>query len=130
VSCRHTTSSDRRRRGHSDKARAILTTAIGRTDLDWPEAVYEALLQFEMIHGDLSSLADAASKIEAEQHKLARRREKANQEQMQQYYAAQPVVQPETTQEVEAQAVEVPQEQPEPTDDSHFKRFGSGASRR
>jgi len=114
---------DCRRRGQIDKAREILSAAIGRTDLDWPEVVYEAMLQFETIHGDLSTLADATSKIEAEQQKLARRREKANQEQLQQYYAAAPVAQPEATQAT--QEVEVRQEQPQPEamDDSHFKRY-------
>ncbi|WVQ65310.1 uncharacterized protein L199_003486 [Kwoniella botswanensis] len=51
--------------------------AIQRSDLDWPEAVYDALIQFEHVHGTLDSLLDARTKIEREQEKLSKRREKA-----------------------------------------------------
>lgn len=82
----------RRREGNIDNARETLLTAIQRTDLDWPEAVYEALIQFENVHGTLDSLADAIKQIEAEKQKLVKRREKAAQEQYQQYYEQQALV--------------------------------------
>lgn len=54
-------------------------TAIQRSDLDWPEAVYEAFTQFESIHGTVETILLAARKIEKESEKLARRREKTAQ---------------------------------------------------
>lgn len=74
------------RRGEVDATRQILLSAIQRSDLDWPEAVYDAFIQFENVHGDLQTLLDAQGRIEREQEKLARRREKQAQEQLQQQY--------------------------------------------
>ncbi|WVR06547.1 hypothetical protein IAU60_003578 [Kwoniella sp. DSM 27419] len=54
-----------------------LSKAIHRSDLDWPEAVFEAFLQFEQLHGSLDSLLEAKKAISREQEKLVRRREKA-----------------------------------------------------
>lgn len=54
-------------------------TAIQRSDLDWPEAIYEAFTQFENIHGTVETILLAARKIEKESEKLARRREKTAQ---------------------------------------------------
>nr|XP_019000213.1 uncharacterized protein I203_07372 [Kwoniella mangroviensis CBS 8507]OCF63674.1 hypothetical protein I203_07372 [Kwoniella mangroviensis CBS 8507] len=65
------------RRGQLDLARSSFFKAIQRSDLDWPEAVYDALIQFEHVHGTLDSLLDARTKIEREQEKLSKRREKA-----------------------------------------------------
>lgn len=65
-----------RRRGQYAAARAIYVTAIQRSDLDWPEAVYEAFTQFENIHGTVDTILQASRKIEKESEKLARRREK------------------------------------------------------
>lgn len=42
--------------------------------MDWPEAVYEAYLLFEMVHGDGSSLSKAEKSIQLEQLKVAKRR--------------------------------------------------------
>jgi hypothetical protein len=76
-----------RRRGNIDTARSTFTDGIERTDLDWPEAVFEAFLRFETIHGDLNTLAEATNRIYVEEVKLAKRRQKATQEQLNQYYA-------------------------------------------
>ncbi|TYJ56665.1 hypothetical protein B9479_002595 [Cryptococcus floricola] len=64
------------RRDDASAARDIFEDAIARTDLDWPEAVYEAFIQFEIVHGDPSTLLQTKKKIEKEQEKLARRRAK------------------------------------------------------
>lgn len=74
------------RRNKLNIVRSIFVNSIERTDLDWPEAVYEAFLRFETIHGSLQTLAQAMAKIDTEQQKLERRRQKASQEQMNQYY--------------------------------------------
>lgn len=65
-------------------AREGYTTAIQRSDLDWPEAVYEAFAQFESIHGTVETVFQTARKIEKESEKLARRREKTAQTMAQQ----------------------------------------------
>ncbi|WVQ78414.1 hypothetical protein IAT38_000500 [Cryptococcus sp. DSM 104549] len=79
------------RRGDEDSARELFTNAIHRSDLDWPEAVYEAFIQFETIHGTLETLSKTKKKIEVAQEKLAKRREKEAQEAQayQEMYAAQ-----------------------------------------
>ncbi|ODO10809.1 hypothetical protein I350_01407 [Cryptococcus amylolentus CBS 6273] len=64
------------RRDDASAARDIFEDAIARTDLDWPEAVYEAFIQFEIVHGDPNTLLQTKKKIEKEQEKLARRRAK------------------------------------------------------
>ncbi|WVQ71771.1 hypothetical protein IAR50_001312 [Cryptococcus sp. DSM 104548] len=64
------------RRDDPSAARDIFEDAIARTDLDWPEAVYEAFIQFELVHGDPNTLLQTKKKIEKEQDKLARRRAK------------------------------------------------------
>ena len=73
------------RRGHIEEARHTYVTAIQRSDLDWPEAIHDAFILFENLHGSLQTLLDAAKKVEKEQEKVARRREKAAQTQMEQY---------------------------------------------
>ncbi|EIW67704.1 hypothetical protein TREMEDRAFT_69686 [Tremella mesenterica DSM 1558] len=73
------------RRGNIEEARNLFTTALQRSDLDWPEAVYEAFIQFENVHGDLDTVLDANKRIAKAQEKLAKRREKAAQEQTAQY---------------------------------------------
>jgi ribosomal protein L17 len=70
-----------RRRGQADAARQIYLAAIQRSDLDWPEAVYEALSRFETVHGSIETTLQSARKIEKESEKLARRREKVAREQ-------------------------------------------------
>ncbi|KGB79737.2 hypothetical protein CNBG_5575 [Cryptococcus deuterogattii R265] len=65
------------RRDDVDQAREILEKSIQRTDLDWPEAIYEAFIQLEVVHGSPQTLQGARKKIEKEQEKLAKRREKA-----------------------------------------------------
>ncbi|RXK40070.1 hypothetical protein M231_02710 [Tremella mesenterica] len=73
------------RRGNIEEARNLFTTALQRSDLDWPEAVYDAFIQFENVHGDLDTVLDANKRIAKAQEKLAKRREKAAQEQTAQY---------------------------------------------
>lgn len=63
--------------GEVDAARKLFTQAIGRKDLDWPEAVYDAFTLFENTYGNLETLREAKSKIGHEQQKLNRRRQKA-----------------------------------------------------
>lgn len=65
------------RRDDVDRAREIFEKSIQRTDLDWPEAIYEAFIQLEVVHGSPQTLQDTIKKIEKEQEKLAKRREKA-----------------------------------------------------
>ncbi|WVO20839.1 uncharacterized protein IAS62_002139 [Cryptococcus decagattii] len=65
------------RRDDVDRAREIFEKSIQRTDLDWPEAIYEAFIQLEVVHGSPQTLQDTRKKIEKEQEKLAKRREKA-----------------------------------------------------
>ena len=48
-----------------------------RSDLDWPEAVFEALTQSENIHGTIATIQSASEVIEHEQEKLNRRRARA-----------------------------------------------------
>ncbi|WWC70988.1 uncharacterized protein I206_104941 [Kwoniella pini CBS 10737] len=74
------------RHSRIEQARDIFHKAIQRSDLDWPEAVYEALIRFENTHGTLGSLLDAKKRISREQEKLTKRREKAALE-IQQYPA-------------------------------------------
>jgi hypothetical protein len=78
------------RRGQLSSAKEILIAAVQRSDLDWPEMVYEALTQFESIHGDLEEIKATRQLIEKESDKLVKRRQKA-QEQYTQY---QPVAEP------------------------------------
>ncbi|EAL22747.1 hypothetical protein CNBB1950 [Cryptococcus deneoformans B-3501A] len=65
------------RRDDVDRAREIFEKSIQRTDLDWPEAIYEAFIQLEVVHGTPQTLQDTRKKIEKEQEKVAKRREKA-----------------------------------------------------
>lgn len=65
------------RQGHYLEAKQILVAAIHRSDLDWPEMVYEALAQHEAIHGDLESIKESRLLVERESEKLAKRRQKA-----------------------------------------------------
>ena len=98
------------RRQDLASARETYLSAIGRTDLDWPEAVHEAYLTLETVSGTLETVAQAKANIRREQTKLAKRREKAAAEQYQyQYYqqAAQ-AVQGQSGQEEQMQVVEVP----------------------
>jgi hypothetical protein len=69
------------RRGNTTAARQIYANAIQRSDLDWPEAVFEAYLQFEDMHGTVDSILQTQNKVAKETQRLARRREK-QQEQM------------------------------------------------
>jgi hypothetical protein len=55
----------------------MFITAVQRTDLDWPEAVHEAFMQFETVHGGLDNLASATQLLDKERIKLERRRAKA-----------------------------------------------------
>jgi hypothetical protein len=74
-------------RRNPEVARHIYATGIGRSDLDWPEAVYEAFIQFENLHGTVDTLIAAKEMIRKEQEKVTRRREKAAAEAAQQYQA-------------------------------------------
>ncbi|EJT49300.1 hypothetical protein A1Q1_01600 [Trichosporon asahii var. asahii CBS 2479] len=69
--------------GETDAARKLYTQAIGRKDLDWPEAVYDAFTLFENTHGSLETLREAKKAIGHEQQKLNRRRQKAAEAQAQ-----------------------------------------------
>lgn len=69
--------------GETDAARKLYTQAIGRKDLDWPEAVYDAFTLFENTHGTLETLREAKKAIDHEQQKLNRRRQKAAEAQAQ-----------------------------------------------
>lgn len=118
------------RRNKLDIVRSIFVNSIERTDLDWPEAVYEAFLRFETIHGSLQTLAQAMAKIDTEQQKLERRRQKASQEQMNQYYTQIATTAPSmapTTNEVagpieSSQQVEAPTVTDGPTEEVVVKR--------
>ncbi|KAK8858792.1 hypothetical protein IAR55_003022 [Kwoniella newhampshirensis] len=82
------------RRGSLDQARDLFVKSIQRHDLDWPEAVYEAFVQFENVHGELGTVLEAKQHIEREQEKVAKRREKAafEAQSYQQYVALAPPV--------------------------------------
>jgi hypothetical protein len=62
--------------GDIDAARNVYASAITRWDLDWPEAVYEAYIMFENVHGDLHTLLDAREQIDKQLTKVNRRRQK------------------------------------------------------
>ncbi|WOO76790.1 putative RNA-binding protein [Vanrija pseudolonga] len=64
------------RTGDLEAARHVYESAIQRTDLDWPEAVYEAFILFENVYGDLDTLLKARRSIAREQQKVNRRRQK------------------------------------------------------
>ncbi|OCF40172.1 hypothetical protein I317_05996 [Kwoniella heveanensis CBS 569] len=68
------------RSGNVEAAREMFQKSIQRSNLDWPEAVYEAYMLFESIHGSLADIQDAEKRIEKEREKVMRRREKAAQE--------------------------------------------------
>jgi hypothetical protein len=96
------------RRQDAVTARETYISAIGRTDLDWPEAVYEAYLTMETLHGTLETVAQAKANIRREQTKLAKRREKAAAEQYQYHQQAAEVAQASTGAEGQVEVVEVP----------------------
>ena len=79
------------RRGNNEAARQIYVSAIQRSDLDWPEAVFEAYTQFEDIHGSVGSILQTRSKIAKETQRLARRREKQQEQMAAEYVAPDPV---------------------------------------
>nr|XP_031864419.1 uncharacterized protein CI109_000333 [Kwoniella shandongensis]KAA5531491.1 hypothetical protein CI109_000333 [Kwoniella shandongensis] len=112
------------RRGALDDARELFIKSIQRHDLDWPEAIYEAFIQFENVHGGLDTLFEARQHIEKEQEKVTKRREKAALEAQsyQQYTAPAPVE--ETAEPMVVDASEpVPQPASAPEeDDSRLKR--------
>ncbi|WWD18688.1 hypothetical protein CI109_103142 [Kwoniella shandongensis] len=114
----------RSRRGALDDARELFIKSIQRHDLDWPEAIYEAFIQFENVHGGLDTLFEARQHIEKEQEKVTKRREKAALEAQsyQQYTAPAPVE--ETAEPMVVDASEpVPQPASAPEeDDSRLKR--------
>ena len=80
-----TCSAEISRRGNIDEARQAFISAIQRSDLDWPEAIYDAFVQFENVHGDLTSLLAATKMVGKEQDKVTKRREKVAREQIEQY---------------------------------------------
>ncbi|GMK58444.1 hypothetical protein CspeluHIS016_0504760 [Cutaneotrichosporon spelunceum] len=69
------------RYGDVDGARERYNKAIQRPDLDWPEAVFEAFVTFENVHGSLETLQAARKHIGTAQKKLNRRREREAQAQ-------------------------------------------------
>ncbi|CAK9779644.1 hypothetical protein CC85DRAFT_289288 [Cutaneotrichosporon oleaginosum] len=73
------------RYGDVDGARERYNKAIQRPDLDWPEAVYEAFITFENVHGTLEALQTARKHIATAQKKLNRRREREAQAQQAAY---------------------------------------------
>ncbi|KAL1413103.1 Splicing factor [Vanrija albida] len=64
------------RLGDLEAARQVYESTIQRTDLDWPEAVYEAFILFENVYGELPTLLVARHSIAREQQKVNRRRQK------------------------------------------------------
>lgn len=60
----------------ADAARAVYSSSIQRSDLDWPEAVYQAFEMFENVHGTLDTLSGARKAIAHEQKRVTRKREK------------------------------------------------------
>lgn len=82
------------RRGNVAGARQIFATAIQRSDLDWPEAVYEAYLQFEDVHGSVDSILQTRSKIAKETQRLARRRERQQEQSLAEHPVQETVVAP------------------------------------
>ena len=113
---------DIRRRKNIDAAREILVAAMKRTDLDWPEAVSEAWLRFENIHGSMETLVAAQKTIEAEMQKLSRRREKDARLQMQQYQTTMVAAQPADVAMDGGAAERAEPNDQAATGDSHFKR--------
>ncbi|WVF68817.1 hypothetical protein IAT40_003590 [Kwoniella sp. CBS 6097] len=96
------------RSGNVERARETFQKSIQRSNLDWPEAVYEAYTQFESIHGSLADLLDAYTRIEKEREKVMRRREKValeSQAIQEQETATQAAVALEAVQQVAAQPV-------------------------
>jgi hypothetical protein len=75
VSTYHSASAHFSRQGLIEEARKTLTAAMTRRDLDWPEAVFDASLLLENVHGSLQTLNQAREAIEREQNKVAKRRE-------------------------------------------------------
>ncbi|ORY30589.1 hypothetical protein BCR39DRAFT_529041 [Naematelia encephala] len=73
------------RRGNVAQAGDIYSKAIQRSDLDWPEAVYEAFIRHENIHGTVANIQEVTLRIKKEEEKVLRRREKAAQEQSDQF---------------------------------------------
>jgi hypothetical protein len=63
-----------------ENARTRYAAAIQRSDLDWPEAVYEAFMQFENVHGTGQTIKETTDRITKEAGKVARRREKQAEE--------------------------------------------------
>lgn len=101
---------------------------IQRADLDWPEAIYEAFTQFELIHGSVATIDSALQRINKESVKVTRRREKMAQHAVaQQPAATASVSEAAPTIGREADALEPVTAQPEPalrTDESSVvKRY-------
>jgi hypothetical protein len=82
--------------------------------------VYEAYIQFENVHGDLGTLLQATSHIEKEQEKVTRRREKAAQQQMEQYQLA--AAEPAAIEVEVAAPIEAATEPPADETDQQLKR--------
>lgn len=82
------------RRGNVAGARQMFAIAIQRSDLDWPEAVYEAYLQFEDVHGSVDSILQTRSKIVKETQRLARRRERQQEQSLAEYPVQETAVAP------------------------------------
>lgn len=104
------------RRGNRTAARQIYAAAIQRSDLDWPEAVFEAYVQFEDIHGTVDSILQTRSKVAKETQRLARRREKQHEQMAAEY------VMPESTIEqapAPAPEVQIQEENSETKESSH-----------
>lgn len=81
-----------------ETARSTYHNAIKRSDLDWPEAVYEAFVMFENVYGTLETTIDARKRVEKEQQRVNRRRQKEAEKQA----AAQPYVAAEVPQSAAA----------------------------
>lgn len=51
---------------------------VSTKNLDWPEAIWEAWLTFEHLHGSLPDVQDCMDKIERAQQQVAARRAKVS----------------------------------------------------
>lgn len=76
-SWRHNFSVDRSPRKHEqyDEARKVFTD-IHTKQLDWPEALWEAWISFEHLHGSLEEVESCLDKIEKAQYQTNARRAK------------------------------------------------------
>ena len=70
------TTNDRRSRQNMYADARKVFRDIAMKNLDWPEAVWEAWISFEQLHGSVEQLEDALDRIERAQTQVNNRRAK------------------------------------------------------